>query len=50
MGNGSPCPPCGSTFIEKLAAVRAILDHLGLPSAALPLGKARGPAQAAWAC
>ncbi len=28
-------------FIEKLSAVNAILDHLGLPSEPLPLGKAR---------
>jgi len=35
-------------FIEKVTAVRAILDHLGLPSAPLPLGKARGPPQVAW--
>jgi hypothetical protein len=35
-------------FIEKLAAVRAILDHLALPSSPQPLGKARGPPQAAW--
>ena len=35
-------------FIEKLTAVRAILDHVGLPSTPLPLGKARGPPQAAW--
>jgi len=48
------CARCGGrlvvlAFIEKLTAVRAILDHLGLPSAPLPLGKARGPPQAAWA-
>lgn len=35
-------------FIEKLTAVRAILDHLGLLSTPLPLGKARGPPQVAW--
>ena len=48
------CARCGGklvvlAFIEKLAAVRAILEHLGLPSTPLPLGKARGPPQAAWA-
>jgi hypothetical protein len=47
------CARCGGrlvvlAFIEKLTAVRAILDHLGLPSAPLPLGKARGPPQVAW--
>ena len=47
------CERCGGrlvvlAFIEKLSAVRAILDHLGLPSAPLPLGKARGPPQVAW--
>ena len=35
-------------FIEKLTAARAILDHLGLPSAPLPLGKARRPPQTGW--
>jgi hypothetical protein len=38
----------GLPGFEKLTAVRAILDHLGLPSAPLPLGKARGPPQVAW--
>jgi hypothetical protein len=47
------CARCGGrlvvlAFIEKHTAVRAILDHLGLPSAPLPLGMARGPPQAAW--
>lgn len=47
------CARCGGrlvvlAFIEELTAVRAILDHLGLPSAPLPLAKARGPPQAAW--
>ena len=36
-------------FIEKASAVKAILDHLGLPSVPLPLGKARGPPQPALA-
>ncbi|MCC7075343.1 MAG: transposase [Deltaproteobacteria bacterium] len=47
------CARCGGrlvvlAFIEKLSAVRTILDHLGLPSTPLPLEKARGPPQAAW--
>ncbi|MCC7112027.1 MAG: transposase [Deltaproteobacteria bacterium] len=47
------CARCGGrlvvlAFIEKLSAVKAILDHLGLPSVPLPLGKARGPPQVAW--
>lgn len=46
------CPRCGGrltviAFIEKASAVKAILDHLGLPSVPLPLGKARGPPQLA---
>ena len=49
------CARCGGrlqivAFIEKPSVVKAILDHLGLPSAPLPLGKARGPPQQlAWA-
>jgi hypothetical protein len=40
--------PCGGrrrilAFIEKPSAVKAILDHLGLPSLPLPLGRPRGP-------
>ena len=47
------CARCGGrlvilAFIERRSAVRAILDHLGLPSVPLPLGKARGPPQVAW--
>lgn len=47
------CARCGGrlvvlAFIEKLSAVRTILDHLGLPSTPLPLEKARGPPQTAW--
>ena len=47
------CARCGGrlvvlAFIEKLSAVKAILDHLGLRSTPLPLGKARGPPQVAW--
>ena len=47
------CVRCGGklvvlAFVEKLSAVKAILDHLGLPSVPLPLGKARGPPQVAW--
>jgi len=47
------CARCGGrlvilAFIEKRSAVRAILEHLGLPAAPLPLEKARGPPQAAW--
>ena len=30
-------------FIEKASAVKAILEHLGLPSVPLPIGKPRGP-------
>ena len=47
------CARCGGrlvilAFIEKASAVTAILEHLGLPSVPLPLGKARGPPQVAW--
>jgi hypothetical protein len=47
------CARCGGrlvvlAFIERRSAVRAILDHLGLPSVPLPLGEARGPPQVAW--
>ncbi len=40
--------PCGGrrkmiAFIEKPSAVKAILEHLGLPSVPLPIGKPRGP-------
>ena len=40
------CARCGGrfvilAFIEKRAAVRAILEHLGLPAVPLPLEKAR---------
>lgn len=40
--------PCGGqrkmiAFIEKASVVKAILDHLGLPSAPLPIGRPRGP-------
>lgn len=42
------CARCGGrlvilAFIEKRAAVRAILEHLGLPAVPLPQEKARGP-------
>jgi len=48
------CVRCGGrltilAFIEKPSAVKAILDHLGLPSIPLPLTKARGPPQLALA-
>ena len=36
-------------FIEKRSAVKAILDHLRLPSVSIPLTKARGPPQLALA-
>ena len=47
------CVRCGGrlvilAFIEKRSAVKAILEHLGLPSVPLPLAVARGPPQAAW--
>ena len=47
------CARCGGrlvilAFIEKRSAVQAILEHLGLPAAPLPLAVARGPPQAAW--
>ena len=39
--------PCGGrrkmiAFIEKKSVVKAILDHLGLPSVPLPIGRPRG--------
>ena len=48
------CTRCGGkltilAFIEKSSAVKEILDHLGLPSAPLPLTKARAPPQLALA-
>ena len=44
------CARCGArltivAFIEKASAVKAILEHLALPSTPLPLGKATGPPQ-----
>jgi len=44
------CGRCGGrlrivAFIEKPSVVKAILDHLGLPSTSLPLTKATGPPQ-----
>lgn len=46
------CARCGGrltivAFIEKASAVKAILEHLALPSTPLPLGKATGPPQLA---
>lgn len=46
------CSRCGGrltivAFIEKASAVKAILEHLALPSVPLPIEKARGPPQLA---
>ena len=40
--------PCGGrgkmiAFLDKKRVVKAILDHLGLPSVPLPIGRPRGP-------
>jgi hypothetical protein len=37
-------------YVKGAGGVRAILAHLGLPSAGAPLAPARGPSHAAWCC
>ena len=48
------CSKCGGrrriiAYITEPPVVRAILDHLGLPSRALPIAPARDPPQASFA-
>ncbi|WP_414654121.1 hypothetical protein [Hyalangium sp.] len=47
------CMRCGGrrrvlAYVKGAAGVRAILEHLGLPTASAHLAPARGPPQSAW--
>ncbi|NOJ51462.1 ATP-dependent helicase HrpA [Myxococcus xanthus] len=47
------CVRCGGrrrvlAYVKWAPGVRAILEHLGLPTACARLAPARGPPQAAW--
>jgi len=47
------CMRCGGrrrvlAYVKEAGGVRAILEHLGLPTAGARLAPARGPPQAAW--
>jgi len=47
------CVRCGGrrrvlAYVKQAGGVRAILEHLGLPTAGARLAPARGPPQAAW--
>jgi hypothetical protein len=47
------CVRCGGrrrvlAYVKEAGGVRAILEHLGLPTAGARLAPARGPPQAAW--
>ena len=47
------CVRCGGrrrvlAYVMEAGGVRAILEHLGLPTASAHLAHARGPPQSAW--
>ncbi|NOK32387.1 ATP-dependent helicase HrpA [Corallococcus exercitus] len=47
------CLRCGGrrrvlAYVKRAGGVRAILEHLGMPTASAYLAPARGPPQSAW--